>query len=361
MNVVPQADIAENVTGDLGMKAFVLSGGGNLGATQVGALASLIDRGIEPDMIVGCSVGALNAAFLARGISVKQIEELAAVWRSLTRSDIYPGTRLGALWRFITGKDSLYDNRRFFEYLQRGGVTPAVTFSDYLPLKLYITATHMPAGNLHVFGDNPHDRMLDALMASTALPPMHPPWVVDGERYTDGGTITPLPLRVALDRGAKEIYALHIVSTDAPSGPEAVSGITALATTSINTMLRLQAEHDLLLAEVARRVKLHYIPLTIEETPDALDFDEADRLIESGRFVAETYFASIGLPRRVQTEAKRQRLPWWRRRSGDETGPKAVEAEIGETESTQVEIETRDPESPTPEPIEERADIEAVE
>ncbi len=343
------------------MKAFVLSGGGNLGATQVGALASLIDRGIKPDMIVGCSVGALNASFLARGVSVKQIEELAAVWRSLTRSDIYPGTRLGALWRFITGKDSLYDNRRFFEYLQRGGVTPAITFSDYLPLKLYITATHMPAGELHVFGDNPHDRLLDALMASTALPPMHPPWIVDGERYTDGGTITPLPLRVALDRGAKEIYALHIVSTDAPSGPEAVSGITALATTSINTMLRLQAEHDLLLAEVARRVKLHYIPLRIEETPDALDFDKADRLIESGRSAAETYFASIGLPSRTQAQAKRRRLPWRRRRSGDETGPYEETPESGLTESTQAEIETTAPETTTPEPAEDSVDIKAAE
>ena len=341
------------------MKAFVLSGGGNLGAAQVGALASLVDRGIKPDMIVGCSVGALNAALLAREVSVERVEELAAVWRSLTRSDIYPGTRLGALWRFISGKDSLYDNRRFFEYLQQGGITPAVTFSDYLPLKLYITATHMPAGNLHVFGDNPHDRLLDALMSSTALPPMHPPWIVDGERYTDGGTITPLPLRVALDRGATEIYALHIVSADTPSGPEAVRGITALATTSINTMLRLQADHDLLLAEVARRVKLHYIALRIEETPDVLDFDEADRLIESGRSAAETYFDSIGLPRRAQAEP--QRRPWWRRRSGDETVSNEAEAEIGETESTQAEMQAIAPEAPTPEPGEESVDIEAVE
>jgi NTE family protein len=164
------------------MKALVLSGGGNLGAAQVGALRVLAERGIIPDMIVGCSVGALNASFIAREVSADQVEILADVWRSISRSDIYPGNRLGAIWRFISGKDSLYYNRRFFDFLQRGGVSPAVTFSDYLPLKVYITATQMPAGKLHVFGDNPHDRLLDALMASTALPPMHPPWTVDGEQ-----------------------------------------------------------------------------------------------------------------------------------------------------------------------------------
>jgi len=324
------------------MKALVLSGGGNLGAAQVGALSVLIERNIKPEMIVGCSVGALNAAFLAREISADQVEELANVWRTITRDDIYPGTRLGVFLRLVTGKDSLYDNRRFFDYLQRGGITPAVTFGDYFPLKLYITATHMPAGELFVFGDDPHDRLIDALMSSTALPPMHPPWEVAGKLYTDGGTITPLPLRVALERGATEIYALHVVNSDTIRNPEAIQGVTALATSSINTMLRLQAEHDLLLAEVARRVRLHYIPLTIEETPEALDFDKADRLMELGAADAERYFDSIGLSRPVQDTSLWQRLCDWRRGTDgleEEPAPSSTEESAGNPDASNESVE----------------------
>ena len=76
--------------------------------------------------------------------------------------------------------------------------------------RLFVTATHLRTGRLHVFGDDPNDRVLDALMASTALIPLHPPWEIDGEKYVDGGTVTPLPIRVALERGATEIFALHI-------------------------------------------------------------------------------------------------------------------------------------------------------
>jgi predicted acylesterase/phospholipase RssA len=50
------------------MKAFVLSGGGNLGAGQVGTLLALLERGIEPDLLVGTSAGAINAAYLAGDI-----------------------------------------------------------------------------------------------------------------------------------------------------------------------------------------------------------------------------------------------------------------------------------------------------
>ena len=181
------------------MQAIVLSGGGNLGPAQVGALRALIERDVQADMIVGCSAGALNASFLAREMSLPQLEALGDLWRDVRRGDIYPGNRMGAFWRFVRGKDSFYDNRRFFAFLQQHGTTPALTFGDHKPVQLFVTATHLPTGELHVFGDNPRDRVLDALMSSTALTPMHPPWEVAGERYIDGGTVTPLPLRVALE------------------------------------------------------------------------------------------------------------------------------------------------------------------
>lgn len=276
------------------MRAFVLSGGGNRGAFQVGALHALLEHKVYPDMIVGCSAGALNAAFLAREISMTRVEKLAAVWRHTTKEDIYPGNRLSVLWRLISGQDSLYDNRNFYEFLQRTGTTPATRFGDlHNEIPLYITATHLDSERLHVFGDDPNDRVLDALMASTALPPMHPPWVVNGERYIDGGTVTPLPLRVAMERGATEIFALHIWEEPKPMGKFS-KGVAAIINRSINTMLRFQAQHDLLLTEFhSRRLHLHEIRLYTADLPDIHDWSQADRLARAGYELTSSYLEKV--------------------------------------------------------------------
>lgn len=273
------------------MRAFVLSGGGSHGASQVGALRALLERDIRPDMLVGCSAGALNAAHLARAVTLEQIQRLAEIWRAVSRRDVYPENRLGTVWRFLTGADSLFDNRNFYAFLQQWGTTPATRFGELGAVPFYATATHLATGQLHVFGDNPNDRVLDALMASTALTPMHPPWEVDGERYIDGGTITPLPLRVALERGATEVYALHIVEQkDGSRSKSLARGIVGLLTNSMSTMLRLQAQHDLLLAEIAKRVQLHYICIPIPNAPEGTDFSQADRLMEQGYQAAQAFF-----------------------------------------------------------------------
>lgn len=70
--------------------AFVRSGGGSLGAVQVGMLAALHDHGIEPDVLIGTSVGALIAAYLAAaGFSATSISDLDGIWRGLRRGDVF--------------------------------------------------------------------------------------------------------------------------------------------------------------------------------------------------------------------------------------------------------------------------------
>lgn len=275
------------------MRALVLSGGGNRGALQVGALRALLEKEIVPDLIVGCSAGALNAAYMARAFSLEQIDKLLAVWMDTTKEDVYPGGRLQVLWRMLSRQDSLYDNSNFYAFLQRHGTDPALRFGD-LPGKIptYITATHLKSERMHVFGENPGDRVLDALMASTALPPVHPPWDVDGELYIDGGTVTPLPLRVAIEKGATEIYALHIWDEPKTTG-QIQRGVSAIINRSISTMLRLQAEHDLLLTEVARRTRLRYIRLWAEDMPDMHDWGQSERLYTAGYRTTSNYLEAM--------------------------------------------------------------------
>lgn len=291
-------------------RAFVLSGGGSLGAMQVGALRLLLEQHIEPDIVVGCSVGALNASFLGIDLSLDELQRAERVWQTVTTEIVYPGAKVQAAWRFLTGQDSLYDNRRFYEFLQENGCTPALTFGDLRGARLYITATHLRTGNLHVFGDNPHDLVLDALMASTALTPLHPPWEINGERYVDGGTITPLPLRVALDHGATEIYALHLHRPQAEPPKKRLRGVAEHINQAVSTMLRLQADHDLHLAETARRVRLHYLPLWTEDPIEPIDFSHSTMLIEQGYAQAEKLLMRGGAATLVNTHASGRQ--WWR-------------------------------------------------
>lgn len=271
------------------MRALVLSGGGNRGALQVGALRALLERNFEPDIIIGCSVGALNAGFLAQDFSLKQVDNLLNLWRQTRKEDVYPGGRLQILWRFISGKESLHDNRNFYAHLQRSGATPAFRFGD-IPerLRLFITATHLDSQKLHVFGDRADELVLDAVMASTALPPLHPPWTVGGERFIDGGTVTPLPLRVAIERGADEIFALHIWDEPKPMTP-LQRGVAAIIDRSINTMLRLQSQHDLHLVQDAKKVRLHDFRLWTDDMPGINDWSQSDRLHDAGYQLMQRY------------------------------------------------------------------------
>jgi NTE family protein len=111
---------------------------------------------------------------------------------------------------------------------------------------------------------------------------MHPPWEINGEHYVDGGTVTPLPLRVALERGATEIYALHLHHPRKESRTGRLRGVTAHINQAVTTMLRLQAAHDLHLIETARRVRLHYLPLWTEDPVEPADFGHSEKLIEQG-------------------------------------------------------------------------------
>jgi NTE family protein len=217
------------------------------------------------------------------------VETLDASWRAARRADIYPGSRAVAALRFITGKDSLFSNRSMYAWLQTQGLTPANTFGNLGPVPFYVTATDLRTGNLHVFGDDPNDRVLDALMASTALTPFHPPWEVNGERYVDGGTITSLPIRAALERGATEVYALHITDSDKENQePRLYRGVVRVMTRSVDTMLRLQPQYDLHMAKAAQ-IKLHYIKLPVPHPVPVADFSMADDLIPHGYKVTQQY------------------------------------------------------------------------
>src|SRR3954465_14854820 len=89
-------------------EAVVFSGGGSLGAAQVGALQALFEAGITPDVVVGCSVGALNAAFVGGDPTAVRVNELEQLWRGMTREAVFPDGRFTVARRLASRTDHLY-------------------------------------------------------------------------------------------------------------------------------------------------------------------------------------------------------------------------------------------------------------
>lgn len=181
--------------------AFVLSGGGVLGAVQVGQLRALIEAGIIPDLLVGASVGGLNAAAIAADPSLDGVACLTDVWTNLRTEDLFPGSRMQRAWHFVRKGDHLYSNqgiRRLIEHL------PARSFEE-MQRPLSIVTANLRSGKEHWFESGP---LTPALLASTALPGIFPPVFVDGDLYVDGGVVNNVPISRAVEMGATTVYVL---------------------------------------------------------------------------------------------------------------------------------------------------------
>jgi NTE family protein len=185
------------------MNAFVLSGGGNLGASQVGAITALLERGIEPDLLVGTSAGAINAAYLAGDPTLDGARRLAQIWMSLRTRDVF---RLPLKpWHVLSHLrgDSLYHNdglRRLLENaLPYGSIEDAA-----LPLR--VVATDFETGGAVAFRSGP---VIDAVLASSALPGLFPPVSIAGRLYVDGGIADNVPVSPAVCAHASEIYVIR--------------------------------------------------------------------------------------------------------------------------------------------------------
>src|SRR5690606_11175697 len=184
------------------MIAFVLSGAGNRGPLQVGAVRALLEAGIKPDMIVGTSAGAINGSFLAaHGPTVAATEAMEKLWVSATADEIYPEGILEILWRLRSKANSLFTGKGLRAMLERA-LPPDVTTFGQCKVPLYTTATDLRSSRLYVFGDIATAPLIDAVQASATVPVVHTPIDYAQAQLVDGGVIANVPVSVAIDHGA---------------------------------------------------------------------------------------------------------------------------------------------------------------
>lgn len=253
------------------MNAFVLTGGGSLGAVHVGMLEALSERGITPDLIIGTSVGGINGAYIAsRPQTVETARALGEVWRGLERHQVFPIGFTGGFLGFVGRRTHFLSNRSLRRLLQTHA-----SFADLAdaPIPLHVIATDAATGQEVAISEGD---TVDAVLASAALPGIFPPVKWKGRLLVDGGVSNYAPISHALDLGADTIYVL--TSGTACDLPEPPQGALPLLLHSMSILITgrlvVEIEH---LQEEANFVVLPP-PCPVDVPPH--DFSQAATLIE---------------------------------------------------------------------------------
>ncbi len=260
--------------------AFALSGGGARGALQVGALYALLECGLKPDFLIGASIGAVNAAFLAlNGFSKDSLDRLTAAWHKANASELLPVNYVWLTVRAMVKRSSSDPSRRLRDFFISYGLTPEVNFSAVNQPNLVIVSADLNSGKPILHGTTPEDKILDALLLSTALPPWFMPVRKEDRYLMDGGVVSNLPVEPALNLGATHIVALDLIDSREMLGEG--DGLRGFLDRLLYSVEQRQIDLELELAE-ARGIPLLYLGLTGVTAVPIWDFSHTDELIAQG-------------------------------------------------------------------------------
>ncbi len=182
--------------------AVVMSGGASLGAAQVGMLRALVEARVPIDLLVGTSVGAFNAAWVAGHPGPHGVEGLVAVWRGLRRADIFPFSPWRSAAAIVGRRQSLTSDSGLRRLLGHH-----LTFErlEDAAIALHVVAVDVQSGKDVLLSRGP---AVDAVVASAAIPGLLPPVTIGGRWYMDGGVVNNTPISYAAELGAETIWVL---------------------------------------------------------------------------------------------------------------------------------------------------------
>ena len=248
--------------------AFVLGGGGVLGAVEVGMLRALFEREINPDLILGTSVGALNGAVVARDPSPAALDRLTELWRSTSEGghEVYGDRRLRTVRRAVSTGTHIYSAGPLKKRLALE--LGHVTFEE-LPIRFQVCAASIERAAEHWFDSGP---VVDAVMASAAVPGLLPPARVGDEHFLDGGIVNSIPVGRAVQLGATRIFVLQVGRIDRPLSVPRRPWEVARVSFEIARRHRFARE----MAELPDDVEAHVLPARGTSTKDDSLFGNRD-------------------------------------------------------------------------------------
>ena len=231
--------------------AFVLGGGGLLGAVEVGMLRALLEADVRPDLIVGTSVGALNGALVATDPEPRVVDRLVRLWESAAGSgEVYGDGPVRQVTRAVRTGTHLHSAKPLRDRLvQELG---DLTFAE-LAVPFQCCAASIERAAEHWFTSG---RVTDAVMASAAVPGLLRPARVADEHYLDGGIVNSIPVGRAVECGATTVFVLQVGRVDRPLSVPTRPWEVARVSFEIARRHRFHRE----MAELPAHVTAHVLP-----------------------------------------------------------------------------------------------------
>jgi NTE family protein len=269
--------------------AFVLSGGGNLGALQIGMMRALLEHDIRPDLIVGCSVGAINGAGLAEDPTLAGALRLERLWRALDGKELMPAGWLPNTVAIARRGEAIHENHGLRRHLEQS--LTARTFEE-LAVPFQCVATDVVGVREVWFRSGP---LIEPILASAALPAVYPAVEIDGVRYLDGGIVDDVPMSRAVELGARTLYVLQVGLFSRPR-PEPKRPLdVAVQAYWIARHHRFKRE----LAAMPPDIELHLLPTGQTPSMRYNDFTRTSELISLAYEASSAYLAGRELPAEV--------------------------------------------------------------
>lgn len=266
--------------------AWVLAGGGSFGAIQVGMLHALVAHGLQPDLVVGSSVGAINGAYFAGAPDADGLQQLAAIWCGLRRSMVFPiawrhllaGTGSGGFAVDPSGLSGLLEHCLPYRLLEQAR------------LPVHVVATDQLGGGTVALSRGP---AVAAVLASCAIPAVFPPVRINGQFLIDGAIASNTPISVAVGLGARRVIVLPTGFACALQTPprSAIANALHAVTLLIAHQLADEFEHYRTQAQII------VVPPLCPLSASPYDFSQAATLIERATGQTRHWLDSGGLQR----------------------------------------------------------------
>ena len=230
--------------------AFVLGGGGVLGAHEVGMLRALADHSIKPDLVLGTSIGAVNGAFFAADPTVAGVERLSELWKQANDRELFGGAFLRQLTTLARTRTHLQSLEGLRERLSNA--LPVQRVEDLkVPFQCVAASIERAAEHWFVDGD-----LTEVVLASCAVPGILPPVRIGDEHFIDGGIVNSIPVSRAVALGARKIYVLQVGRLEKPLRAPRWPWEVGLVAFEVARRHRFQADLD----SLPDHVELHVMP-----------------------------------------------------------------------------------------------------
>jgi NTE family protein len=261
--------------------AFVLGGGGVLGAVEVGMLRALFRAGFRPDVVVGTSIGAVNGALVAADPTEAVTERLVRLWASPEAAAVY-GDSIARQVRRFAARTHLHSPLPLRSLLAAELGVDA-RFED-LKVPFRCCAASIERAAEHWFDSGP---LVEAVLASASVPGLLPPAEIGGEHYVDGGIVNSIPIGEAVRVGATLIFVLQVGRIERPLTVPKRPWEVAQVAFEIARRHRFARE----LAALPDNVQVHVLPTGGGDGRDATPWAYRD-MAAIGRRISGAYTAS---------------------------------------------------------------------